>query len=111
MSFVLGLVFDRATISKNLETTEDNTDYTNILNAMRDQVNQYNNELPFSELKVPAKVQALKSRIRERTKKRTDHIQHYCKSAHAVTQAGGHLYFDFMHSFLYCQTAKVRSGL
>ena len=111
MSFGFGLVFDRATTSKNLETAEDDTDYTNILNAMRDQVNQYNNELPFSELKVPAKVQALKSMARERTKKITDHIQHYCKSTHAVTQAGGHLYFDFMHSFLYCQTAKVRSGL
>ena len=104
MSFGLGLVFDRATIDKNLATTED---YTKILNAMRDQVNQDSNELPFSELKVPAKVQVLKSMARERTKNITDHIRQYCKSKHAVTQAGGHLYFDFMHSFLYCQTNKV----
>ena len=107
MSFGFGLVFERALHSENLATIDDNTDDTIIFKAIKDQVNQYNNYLPFAELKVPAKIKVLKSTIRERTKIITDHIQHYCKSRHPVTEGGGHLYFDFMHSFLYCQTNKV----
>ena len=76
----------------------------------------------FSKVKADAKIQDLKNTIRERTKNLTTHISHYCKtklpgfkSAYVnprktpVTPANAkqQMYFDFTHSFLYCQTCKV----
>ena len=83
-----------------------------------DKIKATKKDSEFSDLKPASKVKALKSVVRERTKNLTSHIQNYCKtrkpkgSVEAYDLSGnkylsGHIYFDFVHSFLYCATDKV----
>ena len=82
-----------------------------------DKIKKNEKDLEFSDLKPASKVKALKTAIRERTKKLTSHIKNYCETrkpkesieAYSSKYLGGHIYFDFVHSFLYCATDKVNS--
>ena len=72
----------------------------------------------FYKIKQTKKIQDLKNTIRERTKELTSHIQHYCNT----TKLPGprvdpndpnefRMFYDFVHSFLYCSHLKVNPSV
>ena len=111
-AFIVGFLFNHAINMQNQAAHEDKADDIIVLKRIKEEVKRFNKKIsvPFSALKVPEEVQSLKGTVRERTKNLTGHIQRYCKARHPLT-GGAHLYFDFMHSFLYCQTNKVSISL